>query len=194
MIGVFSDQDGALVEAQDSGSPGRVLPRECDMHGARNMRYRELHRRARIEDNRALRLQAKNLGCPHGNRHAGYGPALSAPCRFSSTSRPKYSGARRESRPLASRMNSSQVRAPEAHSWCGAPFRWSDVRRSDPICRPHNDPGSMRRGRSSVSSGSFRNLSLEDSDTEHCRESLCGVWSPGKIRAAQRLRQTRCRR
>src|ERR1700682_1203797 len=68
MIPVLSDQDDALIQAQDSSGPGRILPGESDMHGARNMRDCELHRRTRIEDDRAFRLQAEDFGRLHRHR------------------------------------------------------------------------------------------------------------------------------
>ena len=63
LIGVFADEDDALVEAEDARGPGGVLAGERDVEGAGDVRHGELHRGAGVEDDGALGLEAEDLGC-----------------------------------------------------------------------------------------------------------------------------------
>src|SRR5262245_4541159 len=67
MLRVFSDEDDALVQSQNPGSPGGVLPGQADVNRSGDMGHSELRRWTRIKNDCAFRLQSENFGSANGH-------------------------------------------------------------------------------------------------------------------------------
>ena len=61
VVGVFADEDDALVEAEDACGPRGVLAGERDVQGAGDVGGGELRCGARVKDDGAFALEAKDL-------------------------------------------------------------------------------------------------------------------------------------